>query len=301
MIVETLRVFVTVAEQSNFSRAADILNLSQPGVSLHIRNLENEFGTRLMHRSPKLVKLTEAGEILYKRAKEILTLYEAAKQDIFRLHDMVTGSLQIGASFTIGEYILPRLLAEFAEQFPQVEMGLTIGNTEEIIQAIRVNKLDLGLVEGNVTTTDLQVTPYMEDEMILIASPGHFLSSLRITEPDFLQNQVWVLRESGSGTRAFCDHFIQQAGLQVRRSYVFTSSQGVKEAVSAGLGIAMLSRWVVRKEVEAGEIIEIPMKGTRLVRNFTLIQTKGNVTTMAVHVFMEKLLSKCNMKKSSDN
>lgn len=110
-----------------------MLNLSQPGVSLHIRNLENEFVTRLMHRSPKLVKLTEAGEIHNKRAKEILTLYEVAKQEIFRLHDMVTGSFQIGASFTIGEYILPRFLADFAEQFPQVEMSLTIGNTEEII------------------------------------------------------------------------------------------------------------------------------------------------------------------------
>lgn len=292
MIVETLRVFVIVTEQSNFSRAAEMLNLSQPGVSLHIRNLENEFGTKLMHRSPKLVKLTEAGEILYKRAKEILMLYEAAKQDIFRLHDMVTGSLQVGASFTIGEYILPRLLAEFAEQYPQVEMGLTIGNTEEIIQAIQGNKLDLGLVEGNVTTTDLNVTSYMKDEMILVAASDHPLSSLRNIETDFLHNQVWVLRESGSGTRAFSDQFIQCAGLQVKRSYVFSSNQGVKEAVSAGLGIAILSRWVVRKEIAVGEIIEIPIKGIRLDRNFSLIRTKDHVATMAVHVFMERLLSK---------
>lgn len=292
MIVETLRLFVTVAEQKNFSRAAEILNLSQPGVSLHIRNLENEFGTKLMHRSPKLVKLTEAGEILYSRAKEILTLYEAAKQDILRLHDMVSGSLQIGASFTIGEYILPRLLAEFALQYPQVEMGLTIGNTEEIIEALRGNKLDLGLVEGTVTATDLSVAPYMKDEMILVAASGHSLSTLRITETDLLQNQVWVLRESGSGTRAFSDQFIRQAGLQMKRSYVFNSSQGVKEAVSAGLGIAILSRWVVRKELEAGEIIEIPIKGIRLDRNFSLIRPKDHVTTMAVHVFIERLLSK---------
>lgn len=291
MIVETLRVFVTVAEQRNFSRAAEMLNLSQPGVSLHIRNLENEFRTKLMHRSSKLVKLTEAGDLLYMRAKQILTLYEAAKLDISRLHDTVTGSLQVGASFTIGEYILPRLIAEFAEQYPQVEMGLTIGNTEEIIQAIRGNKLDIGLVEGDVAATDLEVTPFMKDELIIVAGAGHPLSSLRITEADILHQQVWVLRENGSGTRAFSDQFIQRSALEVKRSYVFNSSQGVKEAVAAGLGIAILSRWVVRKELEAGELAEIPISKFRLERDFSLIRTVGHITTMASDVFVERLLS----------
>ncbi|GMK38893.1 LysR family transcriptional regulator [Paenibacillus sp. CCS19] len=292
MIVETLRVFVTAAEQSNFSRAAELLNLSQPGVSLHIRNLENEFGTKLMVRSPKLVKLTEAGAILYHRAKEILASYEAAKQDIFRLHDRVTGPLHIGASFTIGEYVLPRLLAEFAEQYPQVEMDLTIGNTEEIVQSIRESKLDLALVEGEVTVTDLIITSYMRDEMILVAASSHPLSSLRIVETGLLHDQVWVLRENGSGTRAFSDQFIQQADLRMKRSYVFNSSQGVKEAVSAGLGIAILSRLVVRRELEAGEMTEIPMKGIRLDRTFSLIRTPDQVPTMAVQAFVEKLLAK---------
>ncbi|PWW08741.1 LysR family transcriptional regulator [Paenibacillus cellulosilyticus] len=292
MIVETLRVFVTTAEQRNFSRAAELLNLSQPGVSLHIRNLENEFGTKLMIRSPKLVKLTEAGEILYKRAKEILALYEAAKQDIYRLHDRVTGSLHIGGSFTIGEYILPRLLASFAEQYPQVEMDLTIGNTEAIIQSIRESKLDLGLVEGEVTATDLIVTPYMRDEMILVAAAGHPLSSLKLIKQDALHHQVWVLREGGSGTRAFVDQFMEQAALDVKRSYVFNSSQGVKEAVSAGLGIAIVSRLIVQRELEAGEIVEIPIEGVRLERSFSLIRTKEQVPTMSVQMFLEKLLTK---------
>ncbi|MBD3920398.1 LysR family transcriptional regulator [Paenibacillus sp. PR3] len=292
MIVETMRVFVTTAEQRNFSRAAELLNLSQPGVSLHIRNLENEFGTKLMIRSPKLVKLTEAGEILYQRAKDILALYEAAKQDIYRLHDMVTGSLHIGASFTIGEYVLPRLLASFAEQYPQVEMDLTIGNTEAIIQSIRESELDLGLVEGEVHATDLIITPYMRDEMILVAAAGHPLASLKLIKTDALHHQVWVVRESGSGTRAFSDQFIEQAGLDVKRSYVFNSSQGVKEAVSAGLGIAILSRLVVQRELEAGEIIEIPIEGVRFERNFSLIRTRDQVATMSVQMFMERLLAK---------
>ncbi|GBG10211.1 LysR family transcriptional regulator [Paenibacillus agaridevorans] len=289
MIVETLRVFVAVAEQSNFSRAAEMLNLSQPGVSLHIRNLENEFGTKLMHRSPKQVKLTEAGELLYKRAKAILASYEAAKFDIQRLQDTVTGSLLIGASFTIGEYIVPRLFADFAEQYPQVEMSLTIGNTEEIIRAIRENRMDIGLVEGRVPTTDLLVTPFMRDELIIVAAAGHPLTRLPNTEPEFLHHQTWILRENGSGTRAFSDQFINENELHVKRSYVFNSGQGVKEAVAAGLGIALLSRRVAQRDLEAGYLIEIPLNDIHLERNFSWIRMKDSITTMAIDVFTQKL------------
>ncbi|MBP1989473.1 LysR family transcriptional regulator [Paenibacillus eucommiae] len=298
MIVETLRVFVTVAEQKNFSRAAELLNLSQPGVSLQIRNLENEFGAKLMHRSPKLVKLTVAGEILYKRAKVILSLYEEAKEDIHLLRDVVTGSIRIGASFTIGEYILPRLLAEFVHHYPEVDIQVHIGNTEEIAQAVRSNSLDLGLVEGEVSHPDLTVTPYMKDEMTLIVSPEHPLSHVSAgkAQAAMLQDQVWILRESGSGTRAFSEQYIQDAGLVMKRSYVFNSSQGVKEAVAAGLGIAILSRLVVRKELEAGEICEIPIDG-KIGRDFSIIQNKDHSAAMAVSVFVERLLAKSEYKQ----
>jgi DNA-binding transcriptional LysR family regulator len=130
----------------------------------------------------------------------------------------------------------------------------------------------------------------MQDEMILVAAAGHPLASVRTVEPNMLQDQVWVLREVGSGTRAFSDQFIQSAGLSVRRTYVFNSSQGVKEAVAAGLGIALLSRWVVRKELETGDICDIPMKGTRLTRQFSLIRSKDHASSMAATMFVKKLL-----------
>lgn len=292
MIVETLRVFVTVTEQSNFSRAAELLNLSQPAVSLHIRNLENEFSAKLMHRSPKHVMLTEAGEILYRRAKQILSLYEQGKQEIHLLNEKVTGSIQIGASFTIGEYILPRLLSEFASQFPEVEMSVTIANTEEISQALKANKLDLGLVEGHVSQNGLQITSYMKDEMILIASNNHPLSSKKTVKPEMLHDLTWILREHGSGTRSFSDQFIHTAGLRIKRSYVFNSSQGVKEAVSVGLGISILSRWIVRKELESGEISAILLSPKLSERNFWIIQNKDHSSTMAINIFIRKLLER---------
>ncbi|WP_019637389.1 LysR family transcriptional regulator [Paenibacillus fonticola] len=290
MIVDTLRVFVTVAEQRHFSKAAELLNMSQPGVSQHIRNMENELGTKLMLRSPKQVKLTEEGTILYRKAKQILGLYEEAKQQIHLLHEVVTGSIQIGASFTIGEYILPRLLAKFAEQYPEVDLQLTIGNTEEIVAAIRANELDLALVEGIVSDhPDLIILPYMQDEMILVAAPKHPLSLLPTVNPADLADQNWIIREAGSGTRAFSDHFLQVNELQARRSYVFNSSQGVKEAVSAGLGIAVLSRLTVRKELDNGELREIAFNGPAMKRELSFIRNRQGSLTLAAEVFQQKV------------
>ncbi|WP_199616693.1 selenium metabolism-associated LysR family transcriptional regulator [Paenibacillus alkalitolerans] len=289
MIVEPLKIFVTVAEQSNFSRAAQLLHLSQPGVSLHIRNLENELGVRLLHRSPKQVKLTEAGTVLYERAKQILSLYEDAKQEIHLLRDTVTGTLNIGASFTIGEYVLPGLIAEFANQYPQVDIRVSIGNTEETEQAVRENALDFGLVEGGVLHPDVLMEPFMEDEMVVIAPPDHPLSSMKNAGVDSLDEQVWVFRENGSGTRSFSDRLIQSAALHIKRAYVFNSSQGVKEAVAAGLGIAVLSRWVVRKDIDRGELIEVNLKETDLNREFSIIQRKDSAATKAAGMFIQKL------------
>lgn len=290
MIVDTLRVFVTVAEQSHFSKAGELLNLSQPGVSLHIRNLENELGAKLLHRSSKQVRLTEAGSILYKHAKQILAHFEEASQEIHMLQDEVTGSINIGASFTIGEYILPAKLAEFANQYPLVKLQVNIGNTEEIIEGVRMNDLDIGIIEGTASVNDLDVTPYMKDEMIIVCPANHPLATITLGDPSLLQDQVWVLREPGSGTRAFSDQFIQEADITVKRSYVFNSSQGVKEAVAAGLGIAMLSRWIVQKELTSGEIHELPLKHHNLERQFSIITNKASSPSMAANVFIQKLL-----------
>ncbi|MCE3201060.1 LysR family transcriptional regulator [Paenibacillus sonchi] len=290
MTVETLRVYVTVVEQQSFSRAAEILHLSQPGVSLQIRNLEKEFDVKLMNRSPKWIKLTEAGELLYKRAKEMLNLYESVKLDLARLHDTVSGSLHIGASFTIGEYVLPRLFSSFAKQYPDVEMGITIANSTEIVGAIRDNKIEVGLIEERIEAPDLQVVPFMKDELIIVAAENHPLVRAGVSDITLLQDQIWVLRESGSGTRSFSNRFFEQACLRIKRSYEINSSQGVKEAVFAGLGMAILSRWVVRREIEDGMLKEIPIQGMRLERDFSIVQLSNHVPSRANEVFMERLI-----------
>ncbi len=292
MITESLQVFIAVIERNSFSHAAEELFMSQPSVSLHIRNLENEFGIKLLHRSPKQLVLTPAGEILFQHAKEILSHYDQAKREIDDLRQIVTGTLKIGASFTVGEYILPRFLTEVSPDYPNVDVSVTIANTEEITQALRQNQLDIGVVEGRVTFPDIQIEPFMDDEMALIVALDHPLAALNKASEQDLQDQVWILRESGSGTRAFSDQLLQSLGVRMKRTFVFSSTEGVKEAVINGLGITVISLLVVRKEIEAKELKAVFIKSKDklpLSRRLCIIHRKEPISSKAMEEFLEKL------------
>jgi LysR family transcriptional regulator, transcriptional activator of the cysJI operon len=287
--MDPLKVFVTVIEQKNFSRAGDILNLSQPGVSLHIRNLENELGTKLIYRSPKQVQITEPGKILYRHAKQMLNHYETAKREINEFNNVVSGTMKIGASFTIGEYYLPRVLAEFAAQYPMVDIQIIISNSNDVIQGIRSNKLDIGLIEGETDYKDIDVRPFMNDEMIVVVPPDHPLSQMDLIEGNMLQNQTWVLREQGSGTRTYSDKLLSSLELNIKKTFIFTSIQGVKEAVMAGLGIALLSRLTVQKELKSNELKTFHLKNEPLIRPFSIVKKLDFESSKAMELFLRKV------------
>ena len=287
--MDPLKVFVTVIEQKNFSRAGDILNLSQPGVSLHIRNLENELGTKLIYRSPKQVQITEPGKILYRHAKQMLNHYETAKREINEFNNVVSGTMKIGASFTIGEYYLPKVLAEFAARYPMVDIQIIISNSNDVIQGIRSNKLDIGLIEGETDYKDIDVMPFMNDEMIVVVPPDHPLSQMDLIEGNMLQNQTWVLREQGSGTRTYSDKLLSSLELNIKKTFIFTSIQGVKEAVMAGLGIALLSRLTVQKELKSNELKTFHLKNEPLIRPFSIVKKLDFEASKAMELFLRKV------------
>ncbi|MGE7609112.1 selenium metabolism-associated LysR family transcriptional regulator [Peribacillus frigoritolerans] len=287
--MDPLKVFVTVIEQKNFSRAGDILNLSQPGVSLHIRNLENELGTKLIYRSPKQVQISEPGKILYRHAKQMLNHYETAKREINEFNNVVSGTMKIGASFTIGEYYLPKVLAEFAAQYPMVDIQIIISNSNDVIQGIRSNKLDIGLIEGETEYKDIDVRPFMNDEMIVVVPPDHPLSQMDLIEGNMLQNQTWVLREQGSGTRTYSDKLLSSLELNIKKTFIFTSIQGVKEAVMAGLGIALLSRLTVQKELKSNELKTFHLKNEAIIRPFSIVKKLDFEASKAMELFLRKV------------
>ena len=297
MVNDPLKTFVTVVEHKKFSRAAEELYLSHPDVNLHIQRLEEELGTKLINSSSNHLELTQSGEIYYRYVKQVLRLHDKVEKEIKQLSNEVAGTLKVGASYTIGEYILPFVVAEFAAQYPKVEIETSIGNTQQIIQTLRDNHLDIALVEGEVHYSDVKVRQLMEDELILVVPNQHPLARLPIVTSEHLQDQVWILRESGSGTRAFSDRLFEEWGLNVRKSYVFGSGQAVKQAVTAGLGIALVSRWIMRKELNAKELKSTRIKGKPLTRPFYLIEPENNGTSEAMEGFTEQLLALTSWRK----
>ncbi|MGM9957573.1 MAG: LysR family transcriptional regulator, partial [Peribacillus sp.] len=237
MYYDALKTFVTLVEVKNFTKTADRLLMSQPNVSLHIKKLEQEFQTKLLLRSPKYIKITPTGEILYERAKQMITIYEQTRRDIEERHNTIKGELKIGASFTIGEYILPSLLIDLQNDYPELELQVMIGNTEEIVQSVQLYKVDIGLIEGQTNEKELSVHSFMQDELFIVSSNKHELANKKDLTISDLQNQAWVTREVGSGTREYLNHLIRSNGLKVKSLLTISSNQGIKETlIKNGMG-----------------------------------------------------------------
>ncbi|WP_318503476.1 LysR family transcriptional regulator [Bacillus sp. T3] len=284
MYYDALRTFVTLAEVKNFTKTAEILLMSQPSVSLHIKNLEKEFQTILFQRSNKSLKITPIGELLYERAKQMITIYEQTKQDILEHHTTLKGKLKIGASFTIGEYILPPFLIELQKDHPELELEVVIGNTEEVVQFVRMYQVDIGLIEGQTNDKEVSVHPFMQDELFVVASPQHPLAKNNEVSIANLQGQTWLTREVGSGTREYLTHVIRSNGLKVKSLLTISSNQGIKETLISGLGLSLLSGSVIQRDIQHQNLSIIKLKNYTFNRTLSYVYTpimedKKNVKT----------------------
>ena len=289
---EALKTFVTLAEVKNFTKTAELLLMSQPSVSLHIKNLEKEFQTQLFLRSPKFLKITPTGEILYDRAKQIITIYEQTKQDILEQHNIIKGELKIGASFTIGEYILPSLLMDLQKDYPDLELQVIIGNTEEIVQSVRLFQVDIGLIEGQTNEKELSVHPFLQDELFIISSNDHKLANKNDVTITDLQNQSWITRESGSGTGEYLNHVIRSNGLKVKSLLTISSNQGIKETVINGMGLSLLSRSVIERDVRHSNLSIIKLKNHSFNRTLSYVYSPIMADKKNVKTFISSLNKK---------
>ncbi|MFA1710432.1 LysR family transcriptional regulator [Peribacillus frigoritolerans] len=299
MYYDALKTFVTLVEVKNFTKTAEILLMSQPSVSLHIKKLEEEFQTKLFLRSPKFLKVTLTGEILYDRAKQMITIYEQTRQDIQEHDRSIKGELKIGASFTIGEYILPSLLIDLQEEYPELELQVIIGNTEEIVQAVRLYKVDIGLIEGQTNEKELSVHPFMQDELFIVSSNNHELANKDDVEITDLHDQAWVTREIGSGTREYLNHVIRSNGLKIKSILTISSNQGIKETlIENGSGLALLSRSVIERDVQNKILSIIQVKDESFNRTLSYVYSPIMKDKKNVKTFITELNKKWPMKAS---
>ncbi|CAM3149678.1 LysR family transcriptional regulator [Filibacter tadaridae] len=282
-----LQVFIAVAERKNFSRAAEELHMTQPAVSQYIQTLERDIGTRLLERSNKYVRLNQAGEIVYYHAKEIVGLHEKMKLLVDDLTNTASGSLSIGASYTFGEYILPHIIAKMHEKYPLIHPAITIGNSKEIEELVASHQLDVGIIENECRNKKLSSESFAEDAMFVVMSKNHPFSQVR-KEIGWreLEEETWIIRENGSGTRGATDALFRLFDCKPKKLMEFGSTQLIKESVEAGLGISLLSQWALRKEFSIGNLQKIQVKGTPFTRQFTIV-TQTPFQTKAVQVFLE--------------
>ncbi|MFB5677689.1 LysR family transcriptional regulator [Paenibacillus terreus] len=283
-----LLVFVTTVEMGNFSRAAEELHMTQPAVSQYIQALERTVGARLLERNSKFVRLNKAGELVYHHAKEILGLYTRMKDLVDDLSNTASGELTIGASYTYGEYVLPHIIADLRNQYPRIQPRITIGNTKDIAELVAGRHLDIGIVEGNDKHREkIHAEPFAEDAMFVYVSADHRFARQESVDLAQLQEETWIVREQGSGTREAAERMF--AALQFRPAHLleFGSTQLIKESVEAGLGITLLSHWATRKELTLGSLSIAKVTGTPIIRQFSLVTQANPYQTKAMQVFRE--------------
>lgn len=286
---QQLVVFVTVVEKQNFSRAAEDLHMTQPAVSHYIQLLERAMGARLLERSNKFVRLTKAGELVYHHAKEILTLYSRMKYLVDDMTHAAIGKISIGASYTYGEYVLPSIIARLRGRYPLIEPTIHIGNSTEIAELIVNHQIDIGVVEGDILSQKLVMEPIADDSMVVIVSSKHPLAGLKEVKVSDIAGETWIVRERGSGTREATEGMFAALQLSPKHVMEFGSTQIIKESVEAGLGVTLLSNWVIQKELKLGTLQVLPLKGTPITRKFSLLTQATNFQTKAMELFVELL------------
>ncbi|RST74224.1 LysR family transcriptional regulator [Siminovitchia acidinfaciens] len=282
---QQLEVFIAVAEKKNFSRAAEELHMTQPAVSQYIQAFEREVGTRLLERTNKYVKLNKAGEIVYDHAKEILGLYTKMQRLVDDLTNKTSGPLAIGASYTFGEYILPHVIADMLDEYPQVAPTISIGNTRDIAELVLKHQMDVGIVEGDFQHDKLMIEPFAEDAMYIVAAPNHRLAQYKKITPQDLEKERWIVREIGSGTRKAADNLFASLKITPSSMMEFGSIQLIKESVEAGLGMSLLSQWAIRKELGMGTLKMIQVDGLPFTRKFSIV-TSSPYRTKALDTFL---------------
>lgn len=286
---QQLLVFITVAEEKNFSQAANKLHMTQPAVSRYIKTLEEQLNTKLLDRNNKKVCLTKPGEVVFHHAKEILALYTRMDQLVDEMVNTASGKLSIGSSYTFGEYVLPHIIAKLRERYPKIIPQISIGNTRDVVEQVAERELDVGIIEGDMTHDKLFMERFADDSMVVVASANHPLTTRSKVDFSELANETWIIREEGSGTREVTDRMFETHYFSPEHVMEFGSTQIIKESVEAGLGISFLSSWTIRKELMLGTLRQLEIEDFPVKREFTLVTQAGPYETKAVKVFLDLL------------
>ena len=284
-----LRTFNAVVTTGSFSAAAAELSVSQPAVSMQIRHLERSLGTPLLHRSRSGVQLTDTGRTVFDYSRRIFAIAQEMRQVVEDIQGLRGGRLTIGSSTTPGEYILPWAIGVFQKRYPDIEVSLSITNTQTIVERIHSRELDLGMAGAPVTMEGLASFEYVADEVVIIASPEHELARRSDTNVQDLQDKKFVMREPGSATRDATEQCLQRHGVSVRVAMELGSNEAVKRAVAAGLGLGTVSKFGAEPDLSAGLIQVLSVQGWDCRRPLTVFYREDRHLPAAQRAFLRFL------------
>jgi len=290
MTLRQVEVFLAVAREKSFSLAARKIHLSQPTLSEHVRELEDELGKPLFFRRGRRVTLTEAGRVFEPYAVAVVAGVESARQAIAELDGLGHGALLVGASTTPGLYVLPGIIARFRAQYPGIDLKLQIANSRLIEERVREKELDLGVVGGHMLGRGEEcLAAGLLDELVLVVAPGHPWARRREIAPARLAGEPLLMREEGSATRQVTERALRQAGIAFHTTMELDHTEAIKQAVMAGLGAAFVSTHAVRGEVATGRLQALRLRGLRIHRHFHVIHHEARRLTASARAFMRAL------------
>lgn len=295
MTLRHFKIFVTVCDNMNMTSAAETLFMSQSAVSQAIAEMESHYDVRLFERLSRKLYLTQPGQKLLSYARHIIRMNAEVETDMKALHE--NASIRIGASVTIGANVLPQMVSRFNRLCPQIQIEVYEDNTEKIENRILRDQIDLGLVEGETASPDVINKAFMDDELVLICGANHRFAALPIVEPQELEQESFIIRERGSGTRKTFEDVMQKHSLTWNVTWTCNNADTIKMAVREGLGISVISKRAVESEAESGTILIKPVQGLAFQRKFKIIYHKNKYLTAP----MERFIASCLERGPSDS
>ena len=289
-----LKVFQSVARNLSFTKASNELFISQPAITKHIKELESEFEVKLFDRVGNKIALTEAGNILLTYSEQISALHNELKFTLSRLNGKAEGSLRVGASTTIAQYIIPPLLAKFHDRFPGVSLSLTNGNTDFVEHQLLKNEIDIGIVEGKPTNSDLRYSSFINDELLVFTSAQNTAIPQTISVDEFTKLPL-VLRERGSGTLEIIENKLQEQKIRQQQLNVLMylgSTEAIKSFVKTGEGAGIVSRFAIEQELGSGIFRIIGVENLKFERQLYFISPKGPEPVGLPKIFIN-FIQKC--------
>ncbi len=289
MNLSQLKAFLAVAQDRSFSRAAEKLYLTQPAVSKQIQALEEALGMRLFDRVGRSILLTQAGNILHDHAHIAFRTLEEARETINQLRGLQRGHLRISAASTIGTYMLPQPLGELKAQFPGIEISLAITNKARVVQQVLSHEVELGFVGPPVEPAELEMEEYLLDELVLIMAPTHRLAQEESVGVAELAEEVFILREQGSGTREIMEEELGRVRVSLKKAMELGSTEAIKQAVAANLGVSIVSKFAISLEILQGRLAVARLPELNLRRQLFVIHHGGRTLSPAAQEFCSLL------------